>query len=112
METIHSTKDFEYNYPHQFDYLYRCYDKDGTLLYIALTSCVNLKGAQEMIKQTKHWYDRVAWVEVEKYQDLKRARAAKIAAIKKLKPIFNKEFLKAQRYPDAPWPVRSVKELP
>ena len=99
--------------------LYRCYNKDGVLLWIGVTD--SLKRAQEGLRQTRSWTDQIAWVEVDYLKAVcandwwtptdrekfnRQLWKIKMAAIKKLKPLHNRAGNDRVRLPASPWEVR------
>ena len=67
--------------------LYRHFDKNGTLLYIGITTDVLDRTLAH--RQTK-WFRRMSYITVEHFRTLKAARVAELRALRTEAPAFNK----------------------
>lgn len=68
--------------------LYRYFDKEGTLLYIGITSDEIARMVAH--RGTKHWYKQVTRIDLEFYDSLELAMLAEKKAIHSEKPLHNK----------------------
>jgi len=70
-------------------HLYRHYSKDGDLLYVGISTSAVARLAQH--KNTSHWFREIGTITVENFDNRDEALAAEKFAIKKEKPLFNKQ---------------------
>ena len=67
--------------------LYRCFDRDGRLLYVGISLTTAYRMSQH--RSVARWWDEVARVEIEKHPDRATALSAESAAIKSEEPAHN-----------------------
>lgn len=67
--------------------VYRCYDRDGALLYIGATG--NLAKRLDKHRGSSVWHPRIARVESEPFPSLQAALAAERSAIREEQPPYN-----------------------
>jgi predicted GIY-YIG superfamily endonuclease len=71
--------------------VYRAYDEAGELLYIGMTSDVQLRMVDHHAQHyTRHWAERVTRIETETHPDRRTASWAKRRLIAELHPTFNR----------------------
>ena len=69
------------------NYLYRHFDGEGRLLYVGISLSAVTRLAQH--KLSSKWFDDIATVTIEKYEDREQAQTAEREAIRKEKPVYN-----------------------
>jgi hypothetical protein len=79
--------------------LYRHFDADGRLLYVGVALSALYRLSQHRIES--HWFNTIAWVEIEHHRSRAHALYAEAIAIREEKPMHNK--MRPIPYdPDAP----------
>lgn len=71
--------------------LYRCYNENGTLVYIGLSISVLNRLCQH--KSYSEWFHQTDTIKLERFKDINTLRKAEKKAIEKEKPIFNIKHL-------------------
>lgn len=79
-------------------HLYRCFDKDGVLLYIGGT--LYFQARVLGLRQKHEWFNNVSRVEIEHFNDRVKMRSAERASIASEEPKYNivgNESMKARK---------------
>jgi len=87
-------------------YVYRHFDRSGTLLYIGCTSDT---GKRETLRRNSgvEWANSIASTQIEGFDNKRQALDAERAAIESERPLFNVRYAK----PLPPRPPRSIVEI-
>lgn len=87
-------------------FLYRHFDKSGQLLYVGISLNAVIRLSQH--RDSSHWYDQIARVDVEPFPSRVSALAAERSAVQKERPLHNRQL---QRPPEEEKPWRAVKAI-
>ena len=76
------------------DYLYQCHSHSDQIIYVGITSNLNMRMRQH---SEKAWFREVAWVESKEFDSREAAATEEAALIRELQPRYNKAHNPAAR---------------